>query len=1202
MSIQRRISGIHLFLGVLLAALTVFGCSGSGDDPLPIGPGSYGSISGTLTASSTIASARDVEASILAATNFANTLVYLEKYPQIATHPSSSGIFTLSPVTYERHNVIARLTGTTGAIYKVRSSNIDVSTSQPAKQVGSLEVRRADRKVKVRVSDSTGGTISTATVSVWGELFTPVTGLPGYYESPVLPADEAATVTVAVSGRTTIELPAQFVSTTPPVLETTVPPAGSTNAPPVVALSADKLQVSNSATITFTATARDPENSTLRYHWEASSGSIATSSDVRAIWTAPVSGNGDTAVTFIASDSSGLYARVTLTVSYGVSASQNQKPVVAILADSSTMIKNTAYTLTASATDPDGAASGLSYAWRTTNGTLSSSNAKETVWTTPTVNSDTSVTVTVTVTDEKSGSTEVSRTFTVIPYGTRIPTASITKPTENQVLAAGAVQFIGTVRLSDGSGLSTDYYHWYVQPIGGSPSEVASQTGNFTRIMNTPGSYTAWLMATTTEGLGTSASMPFRINTAPQSVSITVFPDQSSFAASTTITLSGGATDPENQALSYAWFDYSHMLNATTTLSTSQTVPNYRNFAPGNHTITLVVGDTFNASTPAYISFSIATNTAPAPVITAPLSTKTWCFTGEPVTFAGYATDLETADGFVASTSLSWTSDPNTPFPMLGTTTFTTSFTQAQVGTHVITLQASDTLLASATVSRSIYVNATPTVQMKDVDNPASGTRVNNGGTFTLKAEIADADNNEPVTIEWYDENTGVRLNSSSLTGPYPKTHTLTSSLTLSDNHVIQARVIDSCGITAIATRSLLINTLATPGMTINYPQYATAPGNIPVLLASVATQIDLNAWATDFEAGGGQLSAGHISCTLTGPGINTPFASGTVSLPLNLDPGKYQVMVGVLDDSGSYNAATFTFVVWSVRTYLGYGAGNSQLSSPSTILLDGSSYFITDSGNSMLKKFTSAAFTPEASVGGLGSDPGSFTSLVGIAKDSSGKFYTLEGLPSMAFSRIQVWSSGLATESNYGSFGVGGLDLARYSSPAAMTIVGTDLFLCDTGAHRIQRLNLASGVANMLIPTSGTAPGNDSTHFNTPMGIRYFNPALFVADYNNDRIVKRNVPSLGYSSEWPASNPVDIAQFNSYYITVNMDGDQIQFWNSSGGWEMNAGSDGAGLGQFDTPVSVVVNGQNLVVLERGTARNQARVHVFTLPAGSSPW
>ncbi len=1375
---RHRISGVYIFLGIILAALAIFGCSGSGDDPLVTGPGSYGSISGTVQAPVGGGAVREVDASVVSAVNLTRAYVFLEKYPQIATYSNSNGKFTLSPVTFEQHNVIVKLTGSGSTIYKVRSFNVDVTSTQPAKDTGNLQVKLADRKVRIRVNDGgTSSTIASATIRVWGETFTYIGN--GEYESPVLPADETATITVDVAGRTQVQMPAQFVSTTPPVLETAVPPAGSTNTPPTVTLAASSLVVNNGVTITFTATARDPENDSMTYQWESSSGSLSTTtSGLQATWTAPSSGTGSATITFKAIDAGGLFARTTLTVGYMPVA--NQKPVVDIVADSSTLTGGIAYALVASATDPDGNISAATYLWSVPSGSLSTTAQSITDWTTPAVTATTSVIVSLTVTDTAGDSTTKTRTFSVIPAPAS-PTATITRPTTNEIFPAGSVQFTGQVKLADNSVLSTSYYHWLLTYPGGSTSEIASRTNNFYLSLSTPGNYTIWLTATSSEGLGCVKSVPFKINYPPQSLGISKSPNQVSFLASTAITLSASASDPENdtisykwydysfilnatstlgtgqtisaykdfaagshtvtlaaadtrngvssasivieiapnaaphslditiappgtsflasaaisftgsatdtegQAISYTWYDYSHMHNATATLGTGETVTNYRDFVPGSHTITLTAMDTFDAvasssiiigiatnsapqnltitrspSKPNYlaseavtftggatdpegqtftyawedysvalnatttfgttqtvsnyrdlaagnhvvtmtttdsfgassstsVAFAVGANTAPTVTLTNPPAGTTWYFSGQTVPFSGYATDVEDG-GYVATASLNWSITGPGGFNHDPTGTASFALQPATPGTYTIRLFAVDSLNATGSRTRSLYINATPTVTI-DPD-PASGTRYNTGEQFTLTASIGDEDSGEALSIVWRDATTGTDLGNTTLVGPWPKTHTLTTSRPQSGYHNITARVIDSCGVSAIATRSLLINNLPVPNMTIGYPQYATTPGGNRILLASSSVAINLTASANDAEDG--SLAANRLSCILTGTGISQTTYAGVSAIPSQyLDPGTYNLMVEATDLLGSSNAATFTFVVWNAETYLSHGTADSQLSSPSAIILDGSSYFVTDSGNSKLKKFT-ANFTLENAIGELGTDPGSFTALVGVTKYGN-TIYTLEGFP-LGAPRIQTWDDAtFAPTSQFGGQGVPAIGNALYTSPSAITTNGTNLYICDPAANLIERLDMNTGVAaNIITNPNGTA-------FNGPSGIRVLNSSVYVADRNTQRIVVCTA-NLSFTRSWNASHPSDITAYGSYFITTDPTGNKIQIWDNSGVHQADIGAAGSALGKFDTPISVISNNNKLVILENGKTSDQARIHVFTLPSATELW
>lgn len=1183
---RHRISGVYIFFGILLAALAIFGCSGSGDDPLVTGPGNYGTITGSITASSTIAAIRTTEGSILASTNFSSAIVFLESDPSKSSHPDSSGNFSISQVPFGQHNVIASLTSSAGTVYKTRFSGITVSSNQTA-QAHSKAVSRADRRIKIRLKDTQSNLISNAILKVWGDEFTYENG---EYISPPMPEDAVATVTVVATGRTTVEVPAQFTSAELQTFETVLPPTGSTNLSPTVTLAASSLLVSNGSTITFTATAKDPENGAMTYQWEASSGSLSTTtSGLQATWTAPSSGTGSSTVTFKATDAGGLFARTTLTVSYMPVA--NQKPVVDIVADSSTLTGGIAYALVATATYPDGSIPAVTYLWSVPSGSLSNTTQSITDWTTPTVTATTSVIVSLTVTDTAGESTTKTRSFNVIP-APATPTAQISKPAANAILPAGSVLFSGNVKLPNGGTLPADYYQWHLKHQSGSLYAIASMNSFSLSLMAT-GSYLATLTATSSEGLVSSTSVAFKINAPPESLAITVKPSQTTFAASASIIFEGSASDPDDgQTLSYAWEDYSHIRNATSTLPSGKTI-SFADFVPGSHTITLRVSDSLMvdgvphpASATTSVIVGIATNTEPTPTITSPAAATKWYFVNTPVPFAGNAADLETAGGYVASTSQSWsiTGPNNYANDLTATTSFTLAFTEP--GTYTIELTASDTLDAESSVQRTLYINATPAVSIAfDPDN----ARFSRGEQFTLTANVDESGTNDDLTIQWWDQPANIMFKSDTVTG---STYSYQYATTTSGIHQIEARIIDSCGVATSTIRSILINDLPIPGITINFPQYATAPDNIPILLAT-SSPITISYWATDSEKLG-LLTSSQVTCHLTsakvnGTSIDTIFSASNPIAPLTLDPGRYTMAVEATDDHSCIASQSFEFIVWKSTTYLESAAGDAKLASPTSMVFSGNKFYIADWGNSKLKIFSDFTSTPQI-IGGPGATPGSFTSLVGVSVSGT-KVFTLEMVPDTS-ARIQVWNN-LATESNYGSYGLsGGEGTAIYNNPGALAYYGSSLYLSETEGNRIKKLDPNTGLATKLDTYYGT-----SNQFNLPTGIRLLNTSLlFVADTENDRVVKLDA-NLNPNGIWEASAPVDITEFSNYYITVDKSGNKLQIWDTLGKLQSTVGSSGSGFGQFKGPSAAVMNGNNLVVLEH----DSSRIQIFTLPT-NSPW
>jgi YVTN family beta-propeller protein len=86
---------------------------------------------------------------------------------------------------------------------------------------------------------------------------------------------------------------------------------------------------------------------------------------------------------------------------------------------------------------------------------------------------------------------------------------------------------------------------------------------------------------------------------------------------------------------------------------------------------------------------------------------------------------------------------------------------------------------------------------------------------------------------------------------------------------------------------------------------------------------------------------------------------------------------------------------------------------------------------------------------------------------------------------------------------GVG--DAARFNSPDGMTIVGQDLYLCDTNNSDIRKINIPSRTVSTVAGTAnigGTEDGHGTAaHFNLPTQIATDGKALYVADSGNNAI-----------------------------------------------------------------------------------------------------
>jgi hypothetical protein len=112
------------------------------------------------------------------------------------------------------------------------------------------------------------------------------------------------------------------------------------------------------------------------------------------------------------------------------------------------------------------------------------------------------------------------------------------------------------------------------------------------------------------------------------------------------------------------------------------------------------------------------------------------------------------------------------------------------------------------------------------------------------------------------------------------------------------------------------------------------------------------------------------------------------------------------------------------------------------------------------------------------------------------------------------------------GSFGApGSADgtgaAARFSSPTGIAAVGTTLFVCDTGNNTIRSVVSTSGVVATLAGAAGSSGAADNTvpgnvRFSSPRGISALGTDLFVADTGNHKI--RRVTSAGATTTYAGS------------------------------------------------------------------------------------
>ena len=87
--------------------------------------------------------------------------------------------------------------------------------------------------------------------------------------------------------------------------------------------------------------------------------------------------------------------------------------------------------------------------------------------------------------------------------------------------------------------------------------------------------------------------------------------------------------------------------------------------------------------------------------------------------------------------------------------------------------------------------------------------------------------------------------------------------------------------------------------------------------------------------------------------------------------------------------------------------------------------------------------------------------------------------------------------------------DSARFNSPDGMTMVGQNLYLCDTNNSDIRQITVGgvvttvAGQANMSGSDDGTG---EAAHFNLPTQIATDSTSLYVADSGNSTVDRKSV------------------------------------------------------------------------------------------------
>ena len=276
-----------------------------------------------------------------------------------------------------------------------------------------------------------------------------------------------------------------------------------------------------------------------------------------------------------------------------------------------------------------------------------------------------------------------------------------------------------------------------------------------------------------------------------------------------------------------------------------------------------------------------------------------------------------------------------------------------------------------------------------------------------------------------------------------------------------------------------------------------------------VLRRIDASAFVTTLA--GGALAAGHVDGAGAAARFNGPKGIGTNGTYLYVaDTQNHAVrrvtVAGV--------ATTLAGNPPQAGTIDGSGT-SARFRAPAGAAGLGDNVFVADTGNHTIRKITSAGTVTSIAgypgVSGFADGTGTsgrFTNPQGIV-EVDGVFYVAD---TGNHAVRKVTSAGAVTTFAGSTSGTPGLvnatgTAARFNTPKGIASDGVSLFVADTGNHAVRKIVMATGVVTTLAGTGAAGFGNNPTgtsaSFNSPEGIAVIGSNLYVADTGNHAVRK---------------------------------------------------------------------------------------------------
>jgi len=522
-----------------------------------------------------------------------------------------------------------------------------------------------------------------------------------------------------------------------------------------------------------------------------------------------------------------------------------------------------------------------SYAWSETSGpntaTLSAANA---VSTNATGLIAGTYVFSLKVTDANGDVSTATVTITVNPANQPPVVSAGTNQTIS--LPTSSVTLTGTA--TDLSGISS--YLWTQSSGPNTATIVASNAASTSVTGLIAGTYVFQLKVVDVLNLSAVASVTITVNPANQPPVVSAGSNQTITLPTSTVTLTGTATDASGTISSYLWTQVSGPNTSSITNATSVTTT-VTGLIAGTYVFQLQATDNNNLSGTGTVTITVNPTASEPPVVSAGTS-QTITLPVSTATVTGTATD---ASGTI--TSYLWTqiSGPGTA-TIATATAIKTNITGLIAGTYVFQLKATNNSNLSGTGTVTITVNPAPN-QPPVVSAGSNQTVTLPANSVTLTGSATDATG----TITSYSWTQVSGPNTSSITTATAITTTVSGLV--AGTYVFQLKATDNNNLSGTGTVTITVN---------------PAPNQPPVVSAGIAQTITLPV-STVILTGTATDATGTITSYLwtqvSGPNTSSITAATSITTSVTgLIAGTYVFQLKATDNNNLSGTGTVTITV----------------------------------------------------------------------------------------------------------------------------------------------------------------------------------------------------------------------------------------------------------------------------------------------------